>query len=117
MQHTSSATYTPEVMFALAVAKKREPAGPKSTARPSHRSWASLPEGGRAPGPSPWFLFACFGVLLFLFWPVPRGMRDLGSLTRDQTLALEALSLSHWTAREISLLPASMSFTMLDSPC
>ena len=34
-------------------------------------------------------------------------MRDLGSPTRDQTLALEALSLDQWTAREVPLFSAS----------
>ena len=40
---------------------------------------------------------------LFIILAVPRGMRDLSSLTRDPTHApaVEARSLNHWTAREV----------------
>ena len=120
MQHTSSATCTPEVMFAMAVAKCGEGTGwLQSTERPSHSSQASLPEGGRAPWALSLVLVCLFwcvvSFVFFFFGQCHAACGILGSLTRDQMLALEALSLNHWTAREVPLLSASMSFTMLDT--
>ena len=119
MRHTSSAACTPEAGRRGGGKVRREPAAPSlrsilltAAGRASRGREGSLgPLSGFCLLVSVW----CCGFLLFCFWPVPCGMRDLGSPTRNQTLALEALSLDQWTAREVPLFSASMSFTMLDT--
>ena len=46
-----------------------------------------------------------FIFFFFFFWPMPCGMWDLSSLTRDRTCfsALKAQSHNHWTARKVPL--------------